>query len=107
MNRQNNYQPINHSPAPQGRADFAPSNCRDEMKMLRALDFAIQETVLFLDAYPENKQALAYYHQLVEQRGQVMAAYQKKCGPVTMYGNVSRNSWDWVTGPWPWEPEAN
>ena len=75
--------------------------------MLRALDFAIQETVLFLDAYPENKQALAYYHQLVEQRGQVMAAYQKKCGPVTMYGNVSRNSWDWVTGPWPWEPEAN
>ena len=29
------------------------------------------------------------------------------CGPMTMYGNVSRDSWDWVKGPWPWEPDAN
>ena len=75
--------------------------------MLRALDFAIQETVLYLDAYPENPQALEYYHQLLEQRNQTMAAYEKKCGPLNMYGNASRTSWDWVEGPWPWEPEAN
>ncbi len=77
------------------------------MNRLRALDFAIQETVLFLDAYPENRQALDYYHQLLEQRKQVLASHQKNCGPVSMYGNESRTSWDWVKGPWPWEPDAN
>ena len=81
--------------------------CRNEMNMLRALDFAIQETVLYLDAYPENRQALEYYHQLMEQRKQTLAAYEKSCGPVTIYGNMSRNSWDWVEGPWPWEADAN
>ena len=77
------------------------------LKKLRALDFAVQETVLYLNAYPENSQALDYYHQLLEQRKQLLSAYEKSCGPLTMYGNVSRNSWDWVKGPWPWEPDAN
>ena len=81
--------------------------CKAEMHKLRALDFAIQETVLYLDAYPENEQALAYYHQLVEERDSVMAMYEKNCGPLTMRGNTSHSSWDWVTGPWPWEPDAN
>ena len=82
-------------------------SCRGDMKQLRAIDFAIQETVLYLNAYPENRQALEYYHQLMEQRKTLMSAYEKSCGPITMYGNTSRNSWDWVKGPWPWEPEAN
>lgn len=81
--------------------------CRDEKNMLRALDFAIQETVLYLDAYPENQQALKYYHELLAQREQVMESYEKNCGPLTIYGNMSRNSWDWVEGPWPWEADAN
>ena len=79
----------------------------DDMKMLRAIDFAIQETVLFLDAYPEDRQALAYYHKLMEQRAQLLAAYEKTNGPVSMYGNHSRTSWDWIEDPWPWEPDAN
>lgn len=77
------------------------------MKMLRALDFAIQETVLYLDAYPENQQALQYYHQLIEKRRELAEAYERGCGPLTMYGNQSRTSWDWVEGPWPWEADAN
>jgi hypothetical protein len=28
-------------------------SCREKMKQLQALDFAIQETVLYLDAYPD------------------------------------------------------
>ena len=83
------------------------NECRSEMQKLRALDFAITETVLFLDAYPENRQALDYYHQLLDARRQLLATHEKKCGPMTIYGNVSRNSWDWVEGPWPWEADAN
>ena len=82
-------------------------DCVAELKKLRALDFAIQETVLYLDAYPENRQALEYYHQLLAERKRTMDAYEAKCGPLNMYGNVSHNSWEWVKGPWPWEPEAN
>ncbi|MBR2020266.1 MAG: spore coat protein CotJB [Clostridia bacterium] len=81
--------------------------CRREKMQLRALDFAIQETVLFLDAYPEHPQALAYYHRLCEERRELLAKHEKHCGPVSMYGNANQNAWDWVKGPWPWEPDAN
>lgn len=83
------------------------SNCCRERETLRAINFAIQETVLFLDAYPCHPEALEYYHALIEQREKLLASYQKHCGPMTMYGNTSRTSWDWVKGPWPWETEAN
>lgn len=91
----------------QPNRNHSSGGCANELKMLRALDFAIQETVLYLDAYPENKQALEYYHQLLAQRQTVIHSYEKNCGPITMYGNNSKTSWDWVKAPWPWEPEAN
>ena len=81
--------------------------CKDELDLLRALDFAIQETVLYLDAYPDSHEALEYYHRLIEQREQVCKHYESTCGPLTIYGNVSKNSWDWTSNPWPWEAEAN
>jgi spore coat protein JB len=81
--------------------------CAAKLEKIRALDFALQETVLYLDAYPQNRQALNYYHQLIKQRKQMMEDYEAKCGPLTMYGNTSQNSWDWINGPWPWEHDAN
>lgn len=83
------------------------NDCTAKLNKLRALDFALQETVLYLDAYPENKQALRYYHQLMKEREQLMEDYQAHCGPLTMYGNTSQNAWDWIKGPWPWHPDAN
>lgn len=82
-------------------------SCKAQLDSLRALDFAIQETVLYLDAYPQCGEALEYYHALIAQREKVASAYEKGCGPLTIYGNRSRNSWDWVAGPWPWEADAN
>ncbi len=87
--------------------DSACKGCKKQLDTLRALDFSIQETVLFLDAYPECAQALHYYHSLIEQRAQLMQSYETQCAPLTMYGNRSHTSWDWVEGPWPWEPDAN
>jgi len=82
-------------------------DCQKTMKTLRALDFAIQETVLYLDAYPENRQALEYYHRLMDARRETMELYEKSCGPVTMYGNTDKSRWGWIDSPWPWEAEAN
>ena len=89
------------------RGTVGCGSCKKDLKKLRAIDFAIQETVLYLDAYPENRQALEYYHKLIEMRGRLLSSYEKTCGPLTMYGNVNRNTWEWVEGPWPWENDAN
>ena len=75
----------------------------DSMETLRALDFAIVETVLYLDAYPESKEALAYYHTLLGERAQVAAQYEKQHGPLTVLDNESATAWEWIQTPWPWE----
>ena len=81
--------------------------CREQLQLLRTLDFAIQETALYLDAYPDHPEALSYSHALIAEREKALNAYQKGCGPQTIYANESRTSWDWVKGPWPWESDAN
>ncbi len=81
--------------------------CKDQLEQLRALDFAIQETVLYLDAYPDCREALTYYQKLIAQRKELMESYEENCAPLSIYGNVDHNSWDWVKGPWPWEIDAN
>ena len=74
---------------------------------IRVIDFSIYETVLYLDAYPQNTEALACYHKLIEQRKMLVDEYEQKIGPMTFCGNRSKDSWDWTNNPWPWEYEAN
>lgn len=77
------------------------------MKKLRMLDFAVQECALYLDAYPDNAAALEYYEAIRDQRDEVYGEYEKKYGPITIFGNNDTASWQWTNGPWPWETEAN
>ena len=77
------------------------------MNKLRMLDFAIQESALYLDAYPENASALEYYDSMRKLREDVMAEYENKYGPITIFGNMNTKSWQWTDEPWPWEAEAN
>jgi spore coat protein JB len=74
---------------------------------LRKIDFALAETVLYLDAYPHTPEALSYYHKLKERRAELAEEYEKTYGPLTAMGNMSKNSWDWTNKPFPWEYEAN
>ena len=81
---------------------------RDKLlKELQSIDFSLIETVLYLDVYPHSDKALDYYHQLKQKRCAILAEYEKTYGPITMHGNESCQSWDWINGPWPWEPDAN
>lgn len=83
------------------------ANCRSLMNKLRTLDFAIIETGLYLDAYPQCRRALEYYHRLLKERAKVAEMVNGSCGPLTMKSNVSQTEWNWPRGPWPWEPDAN
>lgn len=86
-----------------------PSNRRNSqggdaiLQKLRQIDFALYDTILYLDAYPNCRKALSHYHNLMEMQKQLTAEYEAKYGPVTAFGNVSRESWDWTATPWPWE----
>ena len=85
------------------RQSVRPADRCDLIEKLRAVDFALQETVLYLDAYPNNCEALKYYNELSALREALVAEYEGKGHPITMYGNKSTDTWDWISSPWPWE----
>ena len=74
-------------------------------KSLKALDFAIIETGLFLNTHPNDAKALAYFNKLTEERAAAYEDYNKNCGPLTIFDTNTASSWDWVKTPWPWEME--
>ncbi len=82
-------------------------NCDTLKKQLMCVNFAIDETVLYLDVYPDCQEALCHYHALIDEKKKLLAEYEATCGPVTSHGNTSHDSWDWIKSPWPWTYEAN
>ena len=60
------------------------------LRRIQAEDFAVYETVLYLDGHPGLRDE-----------------YEGKFGPLTIYGNNDMNDWHWIDKPWPWEREAN
>ena len=83
------------------------ASCASLKKKLKAVDFAIIEVALYLDAYPKCRKALEYYNQLIKERDILSEAINRKCGPMTIRDNESCDAWTWTDGPWPWEAEAN
>lgn len=99
------------SPCQSGQTDKLPTangSCRAMMRRLQAIDFSIADTVLYLDAYPHCKKALAHYHSLLGERAELVRMLADGCHmPVTNCENTSKDSWDWINNPWPWELDAN
>ena len=77
------------------------------LRRLAAEDFVLYEVALYLDAYPSNKKALAYYEEHLRQAKALRAQYEQAYGPLTQSACEGGASWQWVKGPWPWEKEAN
>ena len=82
-------------------------NCRELMRKIRETDFAILETALFLDAYPDSQEALSYYCALQKKNEALREEYNMNCGPLTLYSNKSENEWQWTNKPWPWEIDSD
>ena len=79
----------------------------DLLDPIQKIDFALVETILYLDAYPDNRQALAFYHKLLNERARLTEQYEKTVGPLTATANRSTTSWNWTKAPWPWDLAAN
>ena len=81
-------------------------DCSELMCKLRRVDFAIYDTVLYLDVYPVCVKAQEFYQKLIREREELCRRINAECGPVTI-NNVNHGKWNWTKGPWPWEPDAN
>lgn len=77
------------------------------LRRIQAEDFALYETVLYLDGHPQNRKALAFYNKHRDIVKTLREEYESKYGPLTIYGNTGDCDWHWVDRPWPWEKEAN
>lgn len=74
------------------------------LNQIQQYDFALQEAALFLNAYPNDREALRYYHQYQALSAEAKKAYEKAYGPLTNREETG-NRWTYVNEPWPWERE--
>ena len=74
------------------------------LRRLQILDFAIQETALFLNSHPKDKDAMQYYQNALRERKSIASDFERCYGPLTNRDNQSE-SWEYIKGPWPWERE--
>ena len=83
------------------------NNNKSLMRKIQELSFAQVECELYLDAHPDNTQALAYYRDILAMLDELMTKYQNEVGPIFQEGIVG-DEWLWVKKPWPWQlPEES
>lgn len=85
----------------------AQNNTSELMRRLQKVDFAIVETCLYLDAYPNSREALAYYQRLITEQKMLRDRLAALGRPITNSENTAKDQWLWTKGPWPWQIEAN
>lgn len=76
------------------------------MKKLQTVDFALFDTVLYLDTHPTDQSALNYYDKIKQISNSIKEEYVSKFGPLTSCDVESSNIFNWVNNPWPWEVDA-
>ncbi len=80
--------------------------CRDLATALRRLDFSIIDVNLYLDVYPDCREAASRLANLRAERALVAAEYEKNCGMLTVNG-VDASTEPRRDLPQPWEYAAN
>ena len=84
------------------------ADCRNIMRRLQTVEFSMYDTMLYLDIYPECREAIAYYEKLRQERDGLRASLAKRCKrPVTATETETEHGWSWIESPWPWDPSAN
>lgn len=74
------------------------------LKELSTYAFSAYEALLYLDAYPNSREALNFYNKYRRLEAKARAEYESKYGPLTM--PYDSTEWNWTKGPWPWQLEV-
>ena len=70
---------------------------------LQQMGFALQELALYLDTHAQDDEAAQLFNQYVEMYQQAIEQYQQGNGPLTLMDAAAGGTYDWLSGPWPWE----
>lgn len=80
----------------------------EQKKLFRKIqlyEFAVHETVLYLDGHPEESKALEFYKKYNCKLKELKEEYENKFGPLSAFGNA-HETWKWTDCPWPWEIDS-
>ena len=85
--------------------EIRPMNEQAELlTYIDALDFATIDLNLYLDVYPNDKNAITLFNQYRTQRNEYMQKYESKYGPLLTSSNALESyPWAWNNDPWPWQ----
>ncbi len=85
--------------------EIKPMNEQAELlTYIDSLDFATIDLNLYLDNFPDNKDAINLFNQYRSLKEQYMKEYEGKYGPLLLDSDaLNTYPWMWNQGPWPWE----
>lgn len=79
----------------------------EQAEMLTSLDslgFATIDLNLYLDVFPNDKNAIELFNQYRTQKEEILKQYEMKYGPLLLNSNaLNTYPWAWDNRPWPWE----
>lgn len=79
-------------------------SAKDLLNTIRIYQFSAVELNLYLDNFPNDKNAREDYEQVSCKLTSLIHEYEKNCGPLTNFGSAHvENPKAWVDQPWPWE----
>jgi spore coat protein JB len=79
-------------------------NPKDMLNSIRIYQFCALDLNLYLDNFPDDKNAMEDYNKVSHKLTSLINEYEKECGPLTNFGSAFvENPKAWVEQPWPWE----
>lgn len=79
----------------------------DMLAEIRELQFAVLETVLFLNTHPEDMAVLNLRNSFARDLCDLMQEYQNKYGLLRASFPGADYPWQWIDEPWPWQVKYN
>ena len=81
----------------------ANSEREDMLMQIQEFNFALTDLGLYLDVNPKDTSALNLFNKYLNNKKELVSAYEEKYGPLTIDSDVQKNNWLWNNSPWPWE----
>ena len=85
--------------------EIQPMNEQAEMLTnIDSLGFAMVDLNLYLDVFPDDRNALDLFNKYRKQKEELLKQYENKFGPMVITSDaLNMYPWAWDNKPWPWE----
>lgn len=85
-------------------ADAMPREFYQILHELQAVDFVINDLVLYLDTHQDDQQALSQFNQFQRRKQTLTQQFEASFGTLGgSGGGQAGQRWTWTESPWPWQ----